>query len=82
MKTFANFSVLGQFAKVLTAKISIKYGGVIINGRVIIVDNGNSIGIMDVASHSLARQHLSNSSFPNRHIDMVASISGRHYVAL
>ena len=34
VKTFANFAVSGQFAKALTAKIFIEYGGVIINGRV------------------------------------------------
>ena len=77
-----NFTVSGLFTKVLTAKISIKYGGVVINGRVIILDNSDSIGINDVASHSLARQHLSNSSFPNRHIVMVASINSHHFVAL
>ena len=47
VKTFTNFTVSGQFAKVLIAKIFIEYGGIIINGRVIILDN---IGIMDVAS--------------------------------
>ena len=35
----------------------------------------------DTASFSLARQYLSNSSFRNRHVDMVASINGRHFVA-
>ena len=39
VKTFVNFVVLGQFAKVLTAKIFIEYGGVIINGRVIVVSH-------------------------------------------
>ena len=32
VKTFTNFTVLGQFANVLTAKFFIEYGGVIING--------------------------------------------------
>ena len=59
-----------------------EYGGGIINGRVIILDNGESVGIMDVVSLSLARQYLSNSGFPNHHVDMVASINGRHFVAL
>ena len=36
---FANFVVSGQFAKVLTAKIFIEYGDVIINGRVIVVSH-------------------------------------------
>ena len=81
VKTFENFAVSGQFVKVLTAKIFAEYGGVIINGRVIILENGNSVGIMDVASLSLARQYLFNSSFPNRHVDMVALINCRHFVA-
>ena len=37
VKTFVNFAVSGQFAKVLTEKIFIGYHGVIINGRVIVV---------------------------------------------
>ena len=45
------------------------------NGCVINLNNGDSVGIMDVASFSLARKYLSNSSFPNRHVDMVASIN-------
>ena len=44
VKTFMNF------AKVFTAKIFIEYGGVIIDGLVIILNNGDSVGIMDVAS--------------------------------
>ena len=36
VKTFA---VLGQFAKVLTARIFVEYGAVIINGRVIVVSH-------------------------------------------
>ena len=83
MKTFVNFAVSGQFAKVLTVKIIIEYMGVIINGRVVILDNGNSVGIMDVASLSLAMQYLSDSNFLNcRHVDMVASIKGRHFLAI
>ena len=39
MKTFENFAILGQFVKVLTAKIFIEYGAVIINGRVIVVSH-------------------------------------------
>ena len=41
VKTFANFVVLRQFAKVLTAKIFIEYGGIIINGRVIVVSHNS-----------------------------------------
>ena len=40
-----NFTVLGQFGKVLTAKIFIGYGGVIINERVIIFDNGDRVSL-------------------------------------
>ena len=36
VKAFANLAVLGQFAKVLTTKFFIEYGG-IINGCVIVV---------------------------------------------
>ena len=68
VKTFANFVVSGQFPKVLNAKI----------WRVIIFDNGNSIGIMDVASLSLTRQYLPNSSFLNHHVDTKNS----HYMVL
>ena len=78
VKTFTNFAVLGQFAKVLSAKIFIGYRG----GCVIILDNGDNIENMDVASLSLARQHLSNGGFPNSHVDMVPSINGHHFVAL
>ena len=81
VKTFANFAVSGQLAKVLTMKIFIEYGGVIINGRAIFLDNDlndDSEGIMDVASLSLAKQYLSKNSFPNRHVDMVASINSHH----
>ena len=49
-------------------------GGVVIDGHVIILDHSKSVGIMDVASLSLARQYLSNSGFPNHHVDIVASI--------
>ena len=77
-KTFVNFAVSGQFTKVLTAKLFIEYGGVIINGHVTILDNGDSVGIMDVASHSMARQYLPNSSFSNCHVDTVASSSCSH----
>ena len=45
-------------------------------------DNSDSVGIMDVASLSLARQYLANRSFPNRPVDMVASNNGLHFVAL
>ena len=41
VETFANFVIAGQFGKVLTAEISIEYDGVVINGRVIIVGNGD-----------------------------------------
>ena len=50
MKTFANFAVSGQFTKGSTEKIFIEYGGIIINGRVISLDNSDSVGIMDGAS--------------------------------
>ena len=62
--------VSGQFAKVLSAKTFIEYEGVIINGRVIILDNGESGGIMDVAFLSHIRQYLPNSSFPNVEVDV------------
>ena len=52
VKTFLNFAVSRQFTKVLTTKIFIEYGGIIIIGDVIILDNGDSIGIMDVASQN------------------------------
>ena len=41
VKNFGNFAVLGQFAKVLTAKIFIEYRGVIINGRAIVVSRNS-----------------------------------------
>ena len=41
VKTFANFAVFGQFVKVLTTKIFIEYGGIIINGRVIVVSHNS-----------------------------------------
>ena len=41
VKTFINFAVLGKFVKVLTAKIFIEYGAVIINGRVIVVSHNS-----------------------------------------
>ena len=44
--------------------------------------NGDSVGTMDVASLSLARHYLSNSSFPNRHVDKVASSKSLHFVTL
>ena len=78
-----DFVVLGQFTKVLTAKIFDECGGVIINGGVINLHNSDSVlGIMVVASLSLERQYLSNSSFLNRHIDMVASINNHNFAAL
>ena len=43
-----NFVVSGQFTKVFTAKIFVECGGVIINGCVIILDNNDSVGIMDI----------------------------------
>ena len=71
VKTFTNFVVSGEFAKVLIAKIFIEYRGVTINGRVIILHNDNSVGVMDVASLLLVRQYLPNSSLipkpPRRH---------------
>ena len=59
-----------------------EYHGVIINGRVITLNNSKSVGILDVASLSLARQYLSNSGISNRHVDMVTSINGCHFVTL
>ena len=41
VKTFANFAVLGQFTKVLTAKIFIEYNSAFINGRVNIVSHNS-----------------------------------------
>ena len=41
VKTFVNFAVSGKFAKVLTAKIFIEYGGVVIDGRVIIISHNS-----------------------------------------
>ena len=35
----------GQFAKVLTTKVFTEYGGVSINGCVIILGNGDSVGV-------------------------------------
>ena len=76
MKTFANLALSGQFMNVLTVKIFIEYDDVII------LDKGDSIlEIKDVASLSVARQHLSNRSFPNSHVDMVASINGRQFIS-
>ena len=49
VKTFVNFAVSGQFTKVLTTTIFIEYGCIIINGHVIILDNDDIVGIMDVA---------------------------------
>ena len=37
--SFANFTVLGQFGKVLTVKILTEYAGVIINGYIIVVSH-------------------------------------------
>ena len=81
VKTLVNFMVLRQILKSFNHENFDWVCGIIINGRAIILDNGDSVGIMDVDSLSLARQYLSNSSFPNRHVDMVASINGRHFVA-
>ena len=50
METFANFAVSKHLAKLLTAKLSIECGGVIINGRAITLDNGDSVGVIDVAA--------------------------------
>ena len=42
VKSFANFAVSGQFARVLKTKIFIEYGGVIIiNGRDIVVSHNS-----------------------------------------
>ena len=75
VNTFRNFAVSKQFVIVLSTKLSIEYGGVIINGRVVTLNNGHSKEMLEVASLSLARNYLSNSSFPNRHVDRVASIN-------
>ena len=50
VKTFTNFTISGQFTKVLTAKTFIEYGSVIINGCVINLNNSDSVGTIDVAS--------------------------------
>ena len=62
----------------LTAKIFTERGVFVINGHVIILENGDSIGIMDVAFLSLTRQYmyLLNSSFLDRHVDTIGSING------
>ena len=70
VKTLANLAVSGHFI------IEYEYEGIIINGRVITLDNSESTGIMDVAFLSLARQSLSNSGIPNCHVDMVAMMKG------
>ena len=77
---FNQFHGFGTPQEIFNHKNFIEYGGVIINGRVISA-NGDSVGIMDVTSLSLARQHLSNSNFSNRHIDMVASINNCLFIA-
>ena len=59
-ENFREFCSFGEFAKVLTMKIFKEYWGVTINGRVISLDNGESVSIMTVASLSLARKYLSN----------------------
>ena len=79
---FCKFRSFMAVCKSLTVKISIESGGVIISECVIILHNSHNVGIMDVASLSSARQYLPNSSFLNRHINMVASINGHHFVAL
>ena len=46
VKTFANFTVSGQFVKIFSAKIFIEYGSIIINGRVIVVSpNSQKFGL-------------------------------------
>ena len=81
VKTCVNLAVLEQFAEVLTTKVFTEYKGIFINGCVITLNNDYNGGIVGVASLLLARQYLSNSCFPNRHVDMVASIKGRHFVS-
>ena len=71
-ENFTNLVVSGQFAKGLIVRIFIECGGIIINGCVIILDNrDHGCWIKDVGSLLLARQYLSKSSFPDRHLDMV-----------
>ena len=41
VKTFAIFAVSGKFGKDLTEEILIEYGGIIINGRVIVVSHNS-----------------------------------------
>ena len=81
MKTSVNLAGLGQFLEVLTVKIFIDYDSISIIECVVTLDNGDNIGILDVASFSLARKYSSNSNFPNLHIDTAASINGRHLVS-
>ena len=77
MKTCANFAVWKQFVKVLTAKISNEYRVLLlmVTSLFSTTTHNDSVGIMDVASLSLARQYLSNNSFPSHHVDMEASIN-------
>ena len=53
--------LLRQFGKVLTVKISIETQDIIINGSVIILNNGGSVEIMNVSSLLLTRQCLPKS---------------------
>lgn len=46
------------------------------------LDHCDSVGIVDIASLSLARLDLSNSSLPNYPVDMVASNKGLHRITL
>ena len=63
VKTFANFVVSGQFAKVLTEKIFIECGAQLLMGVSLIFTTATAEGLwIDVASLSLARQYLSNNS--------------------
>ena len=81
-ENFCEFRGFGEIRESFNHANFQEYGGVIVNVRVIILDNGESVRIMDDASLSLARQYLSNSGFPSRHVDIVASMNGRHFIAL
>ena len=55
---FHKFRSFGAIHEILTMKIFIEYEDGIIDGRVIILANSDTVGIMDVALLLLARQYL------------------------
>ena len=48
LPVMGQFAVMGPIAKVLAMKIFIQYRGVIINRHDIIIDKGDSVGIIHV----------------------------------